>query len=116
MSPQTVDEMISNLREMQTEVQDCLRNLETSFSDVDDLHDFFHRQLARVSISSSLFSTSTTLAVRLQLVNWLENFGGRGFSERRRKERGGVSPLNLFLAFFFFFYSIRIIASHLPSG
>lgn len=81
---------------MQKEIQDCLRNLETSFNNVDDLYDLFHRQLARVSTYSRL-STSTTLTARVQLVGWLEKFGGRrGFSERSRNESRAVSPLNLF--------------------
>jgi len=92
MSPQ-MDEMISNLREMQTEIQDCLRNLETAFSNVDDLHDLFHRQLARFSTYSRL-STSTTLTARVQLVTWLGKFGGRRFSKRSRNE--SVSSLNQF--------------------
>ena len=96
VSPETIDEMINNLREMQTEIQGCLRHLETSFNDVGDLHDFFHRQLVRASICSHL-STSTTLTPRIQLVSWLEKFGERlGFSERGRNERRAVSPLDLF--------------------
>jgi len=59
VSPQTIDEMISNLRQMQREIQDRLRNLETSFNDVHNSYDFFHRQLARFSAYSRL-STSTT--------------------------------------------------------
>ena len=114
VSPETIDEMINNLREMQTEIQDCLRRLETSFNDVGDLHDFIHRQLVRASICSHL-STSTTLTARLQLVTWLENFGGRlGFFEQSGNERRAVSPLNLFFRVLINF--IRIIASHLPSG
>ena len=96
VSPDTIDEMINNLREMQTEIQDCLRHLETSLNDVDDLYDYFHRQLVRVTIWSRL-STSTTLTARVQLVSWLEKFGGRlGYSERSRNERRAVSRLNLF--------------------
>jgi len=93
VSSETMDEMISNLREMQTEIQDCLRNLETSFDDVQDSYDFFHQQLVRVPTSSSLLSTSTTLTARVQLASWLEKFGGRDFSERRRKGNNVVSPL-----------------------
>ena len=91
VSPQTIDEMISNLRQMQIEIQDRLRNLETSFSDVHISYDFFHRQLMRSPTSAS---TSTTLPARLQLANWLETFGGRGFSKRTRNE--SVSFLNQF--------------------
>ena len=91
VSPQAIDEMISNLRGMQAGIQDCLRNLETSFKDVDDLHDFFHRQLVRFSTSSRL-STSTTLTARVQLVSWLGKFEGQGgFSERSRNKSGEVS-------------------------
>ena len=110
VSPETIDEMINNLREMQTEVQDCLRHLETSLNDVGDLHDFFHRQLrlVRVSISSHI-STSTTLTARLQLVRWLENFGGQpGYSGRRGHERKAVSPF-LEFSFSFSFQSNYII-------
>ena len=74
---------------MQTEIQDCLRHLETSLNDVDDLHDYFYRQLVRVTTWSRL-STSTTLTPRIQLVSWLEKFGERSGNERR-----AVSPLNL---------------------
>jgi hypothetical protein len=98
MSPQTMDEMISNLRGMQTEIQNCLRSLETSFNDVQDSYDFFHRQFAQVS-TYSLLSTSTTLPARVQLVSWLGKlkFGGqRESSKRGRNESRAVSSLNLF--------------------
>jgi len=99
VSSETMDEVISNLREMQTEMQDRLKNLETSFDDVQDSYDFFHRELVRVPTSGSLLSTSTTLTIRVQLASWLENFGGREFSERRRKRNSVVSPLKLWLEF-----------------
>ena len=102
-SPETIDEMIRNLREMQTEIQDCLAYLEISLNDVCGLHDLFHRQLVRVSIYSR-FSTSTALTARLQLVSWLEKFGGQlGFSEQSGNECTAVSPLNLILEFLFLF-------------
>jgi hypothetical protein len=99
VSPEKTDEMIVNLREMQTKIQDCLINLEISFNQVDRLHDSFDGQLKRMSTSGSLLSTSTTLTVRVQLANWLEKFGGRGLPERRGKESRAVSPLNLLLEF-----------------
>ena len=99
VSSETIDKVISDLREMQKEIQDRLKNLETSFNDVQDAYDFFHQQLVRVPTSSSLLSTSTTLTVRVQLASWLENFGGREFSERRRKGNDVVSPLKLWLGF-----------------
>jgi hypothetical protein len=97
MSPQTVDEMISNLRGMQTEIQSHLRNLETSFNDVRDSYDFFHRQLVQDPRPASLLSTSTKLPARVQLVSWLDKFGGVGFTEQGRKGNKAVSHLNLFL-------------------
>jgi len=96
VSPQTIDEMISNLRQMQTEIQDCLRNLETSFNNVDKLHDLFHQQLEQLSTYSCL-STSTTLPNRVQLVSWLGKFGRRELSQRSQNEKSKlVSSLNLF--------------------
>ena len=93
VSPQTIDEMINNLRDMQKEVQDCLRNLETSFSDVGDFLDIFHRQLVRFSLADSMYSTSTTLTARVLLVGWLDKFAGRrGSSDRSRNESRTVSP------------------------
>jgi len=96
VSPEMIDGMISNLREMQTEIQDHLKSLETSFDDVKDSYDSFHRQLMRVPTPSSLFSTSTTLTARVRLASWLEIFGGCDFSERRRKGNRVWSPLKLF--------------------
>jgi len=91
VSPQTIDEMISNLRQMQIEIQGRLRTLETSFNDVHISYDFFHRQFLRVPTSGS---TSTILPARVQLASWLETFGGRGSSKRSRNET--VSSLNQF--------------------
>ena len=96
VSPEMIDEMISNLRKMPTEIQDHLKSLETSFNDVKDSYDSFHRQLMRVPTPSSLFSTSTTLTARVRLASWLEIFGGCDFSERRRKGNRVWSPLKLF--------------------
>jgi len=94
MSPQTIHEVITNLREMQTEIQDCLSNLETSFKNVDDLHELFHRQLQFSTHSRR--STSTMLLKRVQLINWLGKFGGRReFSQRNQNESKPVSSLNL---------------------
>ena len=102
VSPQTIDEMISNLRQMQTEILDCLRNLKTSFNNVDGLHDLFHRQLARISTYSHL-STSTTLPTRVQLVSWLGKFRGRReFSQRSQNESRAVSSL-AYIEFLFLF-------------
>ena len=97
VSPQTIDEMISNLRQMQTEILDCLRNLETSFDNVDNLHDLFQQQLERFSTYSRL-STSTTLTNRVQLVSWLGKFGERReFPQRSQNEKSKrVGSLNLF--------------------
>ena len=95
MSPETIDKMVSNLREMQKEIQDRLKNLETSFNDVQNSYDFIHQQLVRAPRPTSSLSTSTTLTVRVQLASWLGNFGGRGFSERRRKGNNIVSPLGV---------------------
>jgi len=95
VSPETIDEMIGNLREMQTEIQDRLKTLEASFNDVQDSYDFFRQQLLRAPRPTSLLSTSTTLTARVQLAGWLEKFGGRGFSERRRKGNNVVSPLGV---------------------
>ena len=101
MSPQTIHEVVSNLRQMQREIQDCRSNLETSFKNVDDLHDLFHRQVERFSICSGL-STSTTLPIRVQLVNWLGNFGGRELSQRNQNGSKPVSSLT-YLQFLFLF-------------
>ena len=99
VSPGMINEMISNLREMRTEIQDRLRHLKTSLNDVEKLHDGFYRELVRVTIWSRL-STSTTLTARVELASWLEKFGEQhGFSERVRNERRAVSPLNLLLEF-----------------
>jgi len=95
VSPQTIDEMISDMRKMQTEIQNRLRSLDTSFNDVYNSYDFFHRQLARFSTYSRL-STSTTLTTRVRLVSWLEKFGGSGSSKRSRNESRVVSSLNQF--------------------
>jgi len=87
--PQTIDEMIRNLKQMQTEIQDRLKNLETSFNDVYIAYDLSNRQLMR---TPTFGSTSTTLPARVQLASWLETFGGRGSSKRGRNDT--VSSLN----------------------
>jgi len=115
VSPETTDKMISNLREMQTEIRDRLKNVETSFNDVQDSYVFFHQQLVRVPTSGSTVPVSTTLTARVQLPNWLDNFRGRGFSERRRKGNSEVSPLNLVCKGSGSNY-LQNIASHLLSG
>ena len=91
VSPQTIDEIISSLRDMQKEVQDCLRNLEISFSDVRDFLDIFDRQVVE---TGSIRSTSTTLTARVLLVGWLEKFVGRGSSDRSQNESRTVSLLD----------------------
>ena len=80
---------------MQTEFQDCLRNLETSFSDVGDFLDIFHRQIVQIPTAGSLYSTSTTFTARVLLVGWLETIVGRsGSSDRNKNESRTVSPLD----------------------
>ena len=92
VSPQTIDEIISSLRDMQKEVQDCLRNLEISFSDVRDFLDIFDRQVVE---TGSIRSTSTTLTARVLLVSWLDQFvGRRESSDRNPNENRTVSPLD----------------------
>jgi hypothetical protein len=57
---------------MQTEIRECLEELESSFGHVLNLYNTIKNPLVRVATSTSMVSTSTALTARVKLAGWLK--------------------------------------------
>ena len=84
-APSTTTNLVKSLRDMRSEIQMCLRKLETSFQHTWRLYGAMSNGLARAPTNRSTLSTSTTLTARINLVDWLKNRQGTWGISRQRK-------------------------------
>ena len=75
-TPSRITDLVKGLRDMRSNVQTCLTELETTFHHVHTLYDVMNNGLARVASRASIFSTSTNLSVRIKLAAWLKGWEG----------------------------------------
>jgi hypothetical protein len=80
-TPSKITDLVKGLREMRSDVQMCLTDLETTFQHVHTLYNIMGNGLARIVSRASIFSTSTNLTMRIELAAWL----------KRREETWGLS-------------------------
>ena len=92
ISPSKVSDLVNGLRGMQTEIQECLEELESSFGHVNDLYNINKNPLMRVATSTSLVSTSTALTAHVKLVGWLKR-REESWSFSRRSNSTSVRPV-----------------------
>ena len=84
-TPSTITELVKGLRDMRSDVETCLTELETTFQHVQALYDIMNNGAAHSASRASIFSTSTNLTVRIQLAAWLKGLEGTwGLSRHRR--------------------------------
>ena len=72
LAPSKTASLVKSLRDMRSEVQKCLRKLDTAFQHSWTLYTAMSNGLARVATNGTTFSTSTTLSARIKLVDWLK--------------------------------------------
>ena len=87
-------DLVKGLRGMRSDVQTCLIELEATFQHVHDLYDIMNIGLPRISSRASVFSTSTTLTVRIQLAGWLKRFKGAWGLSRQRGSTSVSHPVS----------------------
>jgi predicted nucleic acid-binding protein len=71
-APSQMTDLLQCLRDMRSEIQKCLRKLDTAFQHTWNLYNAMTNGLARVGTNVSVLSTSTTLTARIKLVDWLK--------------------------------------------
>jgi hypothetical protein len=73
-TPSKLTDLVKCLRETRSDVQMCLTKLETTFQHVQTLYHIMGNGLARTASRASIFSTSTSLTVRVELAAWLKRW------------------------------------------
>jgi hypothetical protein len=89
--PSKTTDLLKCLRDMRSEIQKCLRNLDTSFQHVWTLYIAMNNGLERVTTNASILSTSTVLTARIKLVGWLKHREDTWKFSKRRKAATNVS-------------------------
>ena len=72
LTPSKIADLVKGLRDMRSDIQTCLTELETTFQHVHALYGVLNNELARVASQAPSFSTSTDLTVRIKLADWLK--------------------------------------------
>ncbi len=116
--PSKITDLVTALREMRSDVQTCLTELEATFQHVHTLYDMMSNGLARIASRTSFTSTSTNLTVRIKLAAWLKRWEGT-WGPFRTRESTSVSytvtfqtPFPLIIGFSFvtfFNHSTRLL-------
>jgi len=89
LAPSKTTNLVKSLRDMRSEIQMCLRKLDTAFEHCWKLYTAMSNGLARVATNQSTFSTSTKLTARIKFVDWLNvREGTWGVS---RKKKGAIT-------------------------
>lgn len=84
LTPSTTTNLVNGLRDMRSEIQLCLRKLDTAFQHTWRLYSAMSNGLARTPSTGSTFSTTTALTARINLVDWLKGRQGTcGISVQR---------------------------------
>ena len=82
LAPSKTTNLVKSLQDMRSETQSCFRRLKTAYEHTLWLYDIMFPELARTPTNAS---TSTTLTVRLKLVDRLKDFqSALGISKRRQ--------------------------------
>ena len=85
LAPSTTTSLVKSVRDMRTEIQMCLRKLDTTFQHTWRLYTAMSNGIARISTNGSTTSTSTALTARIKLVGWLRDRQGTwGISKQRK--------------------------------
>jgi len=85
LAPSKTTNLVKSLRDMRSEIQMCLRKLDTAFEHCWKLYTAMSNGLARVATNQSTFSTSTTLTARIKFVDWLNVREGTWGISRQKK-------------------------------
>jgi hypothetical protein len=94
-APSPTTDLLKCLRDMRSEIQKCLRKLDTAFQHVWNLYNAITNGLTRVATKGSVLSTSTTLTARIKLVSWLKHREDTWRLSRQRKSCQSCHSLTL---------------------
>ena len=85
LAPSKTTSLVKSLRDMRSDVQKCLRKLDTAFQHSWTLYTAMSNGLARIATNGTTFSTSTILTARIKLVAWLKDREGTWGMAKQRK-------------------------------
>ena len=92
LTPSKITILVKALRDMRSDVQTCLTELEDTFQYVYILYNTMSNGLARNTSRTSNISSSTNLTVRIKLAAWLKGWEGT-WGPFRQRESTSVSHL-----------------------
>ena len=70
----TIADLVKSLRDMRSDVETCLTELEATFQHVLALYDVMKNGLTPITSRGSIFSTATNLTARIKLAAWLNGW------------------------------------------
>ena len=94
ITPSKITDLVKALREMCSDVQTCLIELEATFQHVQTLYYMMSDGLGRIASRTSVTSTSTNLTVRTKLADWLKGWEGTWGPFKRRKSTSVSQPVS----------------------
>ena len=103
--------LVKTLRDMRSQIQTCLRKLDTTFQHAWRLYTAMSHGLARVTTNES---TSTKLTARIKLVDWLKD---RGDTWRLSKQRTSAITVSVVFVIWNVIHSpLTVVWWNLPRG
>ena len=93
-TPSKLTDLVKGLRDMRSDIETCLTELETTFQHVHTLYDLMNHGLANIASRASIFSTSTNLTVRIKLADWLKGLEGTWGLSRQHRSTSVSHPVS----------------------
>ena len=94
ITPSKITDLVKALREMHSDVQTCLTELEATFQHVQTLYYVIGNGLGRITSRTSVASTSTNLSVRIKLADWLKGWEGTWGPFKQRESTSVSHPVS----------------------
>ena len=94
ITPSKITDIVKALREMHSDVQTCLTELEATFQHVQTLYYMMSNGLGRITSRTSVISTSTNLSVRIKLADWLKGWEGTWGPFKQRESTSVSQPVS----------------------
>ena len=112
LTPSKITGLVKALREMRSDVQTCLTELEDTFQYVYILYHTMSNGLARITSGTSILSSSTNLTVRIKLAAWLKGWEGTWGTFRERESTSVSHPVSVQKPFHLIGFSLVTFFNH----
>ena len=94
IAPSKITDLVNALRQMRSDIQACLTELQATFQHVHILYDMMSNGLGLVASRTSVISTATNFSVRIKLADWLKGWEGTWGPFRQRESTSVSRPVS----------------------